>query len=129
MIDAKDAVVWINHDSGEVMVQEHAWGVPDDRKSLQRGRWGDPIGAAYSEWNAMTDEERVVLMLETAIDLAMQGFALPNVLKAFAQVKQFRDLGSKSYPMCRALTSALVGRSLEPNTMSFEELLVAYRAK
>jgi hypothetical protein len=31
-----------------------------------------------------------------------------------------------SYPMCRALTAALVGRSLEFNTTSFEELLVHY---
>lgn len=31
--------------------------------------------------------------------------------------------------MCRALTCALVGRCLEPNTMSFEELLEADRPK
>jgi hypothetical protein len=39
---------------------------------------------------------------------------------------QFRALGSQSCPMARALTSALLGRCLEPNTMSFEELLVYY---
>ena len=31
--------------------------------------------------------------------------------------------------MCRALTKAIVGRSLEFNTMPFEELLVAYGRK
>lgn len=66
-------------------------------------------------------------MLETVIDLAMQGFDLGTVLRAFAGVEEFRALGSESYPMCRALTSALVGKCLEPNTMSFEELLEHYR--
>jgi hypothetical protein len=75
----------------------------------------------------MTDKQRVSLMLETAIDLTMQGYPLKKILTAFAVVRQFRALGSKSYPMCRALTSALVGQCLEPNTMSFEELLVHYR--
>jgi hypothetical protein len=26
MIGAKDAVVWVNHDTKEVMVKSHAWG-------------------------------------------------------------------------------------------------------
>jgi hypothetical protein len=68
-------------------------------------------------------------MLETAIDLAMNGFDLGDVLREFAKVKQFRELGSKSFPMCRALTKAIVGQCLEFNTMSFEELLVHYRPK
>jgi hypothetical protein len=49
-----------------------------------------------------------------------------RVLTAFAEVREFRKLGGRSYPMCRALTKALLGRCLEPNTMSFEELLVHY---
>ena len=65
-------------------------------------------------------------MVETVIDLAMQGFDLGQVLRAFAQVPQFRKLGDQSYPMARALTSAMVGRCLEPNTMSFEELIQYY---
>jgi hypothetical protein len=75
----------------------------------------------------MNDAQRVQLMLETTIDLTMQGFGLGQVLRAFAEVKQFRALGEQSYPMCRALTQALIGQCLEPNTMEFEELLVAYR--
>jgi hypothetical protein len=66
-------------------------------------------------------------MLETAIDLAMQGFALGDVLRAFTTVPEFRALGGQSYPMRRALTQALLGKCLEANTMSFEELLVHYR--
>jgi hypothetical protein len=75
----------------------------------------------------MTDRQRTHLMLETVIDLAMQGFPLKAVLIAFADVREFRALGSQSYPMARALTSALLGQCLEPATMSFEELLVHYR--
>jgi hypothetical protein len=79
--------------------------------------------AAYAQWNEMADQQRVLLMLETAIDLAMQGIPLKTVLTAVAEVREFRKLGGQSYPMCRALTKALLGRRLEPNTMSFEELL------
>jgi hypothetical protein len=65
----------------------------------------------------MNDAQRVQLMLETDIDLAMAGFAIADVLRAFAQVREFRALGRDSYPMCRALTGALVGERLDPNTM------------
>jgi len=125
MIKAKDAVVWINDSTREVRVAARGEHRPDTRG----GAWGDPIGASYLQWQDMDDGQRVHLMLATAIDLTMQGFDLGTVLREFAQVDQFRALGSSSYPMCRALTKALVGRSLEPNDMSFEELLEAYRPK
>jgi hypothetical protein len=51
-------------------------------------------------------------MLETAIDLAAQGYKMTDVLRAFAEVKEFRAL--------------MIGKTLEPNTMSFEELLEYY---
>lgn len=125
MLDAKEAVIWVNDANRQILVKPHSWGAPDHH-GYNQGPWGDPIGAAYSQWSDMNNDQRVRLMLETVIDLAMQGFALKEVLIAFANVKEFRALGDQSYPMCRALTSALVGKSLEPNTMSFEELLVAY---
>jgi hypothetical protein len=83
-----------------------------------------------STWRGMNNDQRVQLMLETAIDLTMQGFSLPAVLRAFAEVSQFRALGDQSVPMCRALTKALIGESLERFSLSgeevsFEELLVA----
>jgi hypothetical protein len=74
----------------------------------------------------MDDDQRARLMTETAVDLAMQGYDLGAVLREFAKVDCFRTLGGASFPMCRALTTAMLGRSYEPNTMSFEELLVAY---
>jgi hypothetical protein len=124
MLNAADIVVWVNRDRKEIRVE---YVTPNT--NLPHEGFCDPIGAAYSQWRQMDDDQRVVLMLETAIDLAMQGYALDQVLKAFAEVREFRALANKSYPMCRALTKALVGRSLEPNTMSFEELLEHYPAK
>ena len=130
MLDAKDIVVWINREAKQVMVRTRDWGVPGRRdREHRRGDWADPIGAAYSEWNEATDKHRVRLMLETVIDLAMQGYPLKEVLTAFAGVREFRALGSESYPMCRALTSALLGECYEPNTMTFEELLQHHARK
>lgn len=122
MIKAKDATVWVNFDAGEVMVTGREL---EHRRPHEKG-WCDPIGAAYGQWQQMTNPQRVNLMLETAIDLAMKGVPMQRVLVAFAEVREFRALGGRSYPMCRALTTALVGRTLEFNTMTFEELLVHY---
>jgi hypothetical protein len=122
MIEAKDAVVWVHDESNEVMVKPAAC----SRGPCNLRGWSDPIGAAYMQWQQMTDQQRVHLMLETAIDLTMQGGSMQQILIAFAEVRQFRALGAASYPMCRALTKALIGRSLEANTMGFEELLQHY---
>ena len=119
MIEAKDAVVWVNKETREVWV--------DVFGSEPGARWGDPIGAHYAQWQKMTDQQRVGLMTETALDLAMAGFDLGAVLRQFAKVDAFRALGEVSFPMCRALTTALIGKSYENNTMSFEDLLVTYR--
>lgn len=126
MIKAKDAVVWINRDTHEVMVRPHGWGKPEGHWGVSGLDWVDPIGALYEEWGKATDAQRVHLMLETVIDLAIDGFAMDRVLTAFVVVEEFRALGSASYPMCRALTRALIGKRLEPNTMTFEELLKKY---
>ncbi|MEY9457989.1 hypothetical protein [Bradyrhizobium ottawaense] len=123
MISAAKAVIWTNHEKREVRVSEANSGI------VRSPGWSDPIGAHYAQWQDLDDKGRVHLMLETAVDLAMQGYELGSVLRAFAEVQEFRALGSQSYPMCRALTKAIVGQSLEPNTMTFEELLVAYRPK
>ena len=123
MIKAKDAVVWTNDENHEVRVLKHGVG-------LNLGPlWSDPIGAHYSQWRDMNNKQRVQLMLETAVDLTMQGFSLRQILAEFAKVEEFHNLGNESFPMCRALTKAIVGKSLEPNTMSFPELLEAYASK
>jgi hypothetical protein len=103
-------VVWVNHDTHQVRVRLFG----RDRQEALDPHWCDPIGAAYSRWREMTDDQRVLLMLETAIDLAMQGFDLGDVLRAFAEVSEFRALATASLPMHRALTLALTGKCLEP---------------
>jgi hypothetical protein len=127
MIDIESMVLWTNRNTKEVMIWTHAEGAPGRRPG--RGSWSDPIGAAYTQWRKMTNRQRVQLMLETAIDLTMQGYSLKTILMLFAQVPEFRALGGQSFPMCRALTKALVGRSLEPNTMNFEDLLMHHASE
>jgi hypothetical protein len=107
VIRAAVAVIWINPDTKEVRVLPHAAGVPAE----MRPTWCDPIGAAYSQWKEMNDAERVHLMLETALDLAMADYSLRDVLVAFAHVDEFRALEEVSHPMRRALAAALVGTS------------------
>ena len=106
MIGARDAVVWVNNETREVCVRANG----RDGARIEGSQWSDPIGAAYSDWREANNDKRVLLMLETAIDLAMQGIDLGSNLRAVAEVKEFRALGSVSIPMCRALTSALVGQ-------------------
>jgi hypothetical protein len=123
MIPAAEAIVWTNNETKEVDVTR--------RGSIREREpgWGDPIGASYAEWDEMNDTQRIQMVLETVIDLTAQGFDILATLRAFSKIYEFRALGSKSYPMCRALTKALVGKSLEPNSMAFEELLTAYAPK
>ena len=64
MIQIKDAVIWTNHDTMEVMVRPHQWGCPEDRTGFHRGSWCDPIGAAISQWDAMNNKQRLHLDAE-----------------------------------------------------------------
>jgi hypothetical protein len=119
---AAEMVLWTN--THQKVVEVHV-GRSRHLKRTAAG-WGDPIGASYSQWRDMNNGDRVQLMLETALDLCLQGYDLGQIVREMAKVDEFKDLGRRSFPMCRALTSALVGRCLEPNTMTFDELLVAY---
>jgi hypothetical protein len=130
MLKARDAVFWVNDDLRMVMVWPHWRGCPADLPDTPSIGWRDPIGAAYTGWQEASDAERAILMLETVIELAARGHPIKDVLTAFAEVAEFKALGQTSYPMCRALKSALVGRPLEPGGgMGFDELLVAYTPK
>jgi hypothetical protein len=102
------------------MVRPLDWGRPNLRPGYESGHWSDPIGAAYDQWKKASPADRIALMLETVIDLAMQGYPIREVVKAFAEVAEFRAIARYSYPMCRVLTSALVGQRLDPSTMSFD---------
>jgi hypothetical protein len=111
MIKAEDPVFWVNNDTKEVLVRPFDWGVPEDGGHQY---WADPIGAAYMQWQKMNNGQRVRLMLETVIDLGMQGFPLATVLKEFATVEEFRALGSRSVSLvaryeCVPLRDAMLG--------------------
>jgi hypothetical protein len=122
MILAKDAVVWTCDEGKRVRVMA-SWETDPD---CDDHMWCDPIGAAYKQWREMENDQRALLMLETAIDLTMQGYNLRDIIREFSKVDCFRALGSQSAPMCRAITSAVLGQCLEPATLSFEELMVVY---
>ena len=123
MIPAADAVVWTNSKTKQVFV------TPNNPDRPSGVGWSDPIGAVYDDWRKVSNEERMRSMLETVIDLASQGWAITDVVRAFAEIEEFRALGRESVAMCRALTLALVGQCLEPDILSFDELLEAYAPK
>jgi hypothetical protein len=77
----------------------------------------------------MDDSQRVTLMLETAIDLAMDRFDLSTVLREFAKVRQFRALGDEGYPnpMREALIKAKLMDSGKPNEDEVAAAMAAYR--
>jgi hypothetical protein len=112
-LDIGNITVWVEREQHKVLVTPHmvdlppsnaqeVWGRPEQHG--MPGHWIDPIGAAYTQWREMTDRERITLMLETAIDLAMDGFDLGEVVAEFAKVRQFRSQASD--PMRRALAAA-----------------------
>jgi hypothetical protein len=123
-ISANDAIVWVDEEALEIRVRPVRWGRDESRN--WPGNWCDPIGAHYSDWREASDGDRLRLMLETVIDLAAAGFPMAALLKAFDTIEEFHALGRQSYPMCRALTQALVGKRLEAVGMSFDELLEQY---
>ena len=104
MISVSNAVVWVNNETREILVAPretgdgHYWDDPE--RHGYKGHWGDPIGANYAPWKDMTDDQRVQLMLETAIDLAMDGFAMADVLRAFAQGARVPRPRSCQLPEC-----------------------------
>ena len=131
---SENIVVWNNDYRREVLITDRrterrslpktlAYGEPDSWKDS----WSDAIGAAYGAWHKMAEWERARLMVEFALDLAMRGYDLKHVIGEFAKVDCFRALGSESIPMCLVLTQVLCGRRLEPNTMTFEDLLENYK--
>lgn len=138
-IKSEFAVVWTKN--GELVIDptgKPSWVGPKQieventeglRTWIHNPGWSDPIGRSYLQWRKMTEAERAQLMLETALDLTLQGYDLKNIVREFAKVDCFFALGRVSCPMCRLLTSALLGKCLEPNTMSFDELMAAYPPK
>ena len=89
MINAKDAQIWFHDDTKEVEVRPYG----EVASPVHEG-WND-VGASAAEWLSMSDDQRVHLMLEIAIYLAMNGYAMKDVLIAFSEIIEFRALGDK----------------------------------
>jgi hypothetical protein len=122
-MEAANIVVWVEREQRKILIDEVdpqiAWSRPET------GHCCDPIGRLC----AMARDGRPPARGTHAGDddrFCHERFDLGDVLREFAKVRQLRALGDKSFPMCRALTKALIGRSYEFNTMSFEELLATY---
>jgi hypothetical protein len=108
-LEASNIVVWVERDERKVLVTPYKvdpplrcsdgstqnwWGNPNQHGIA--GRWHNLICSGHPIWGEMDDSQRVTL--ETAIDLAMDGFDLGIVLREFAKVRQFRALGDEGYP-------------------------------
>ncbi|MHC2618176.1 hypothetical protein ACVIW2_000207 [Bradyrhizobium huanghuaihaiense] len=84
--------LWVNRNTHEIRVMA----IGTDRAINSSDGWSDPLGAANAEWRELTNPARVQLMLETAIDLAMQGYELKTVLRAFAGVLNSAPWGRRA---------------------------------
>lgn len=141
-LEASNVFVWVERDERKVLVTPYEvdpplrcsdgstqnwWGNPNQHGIA--GRWHNLICAGHPIWGEMDDSQRVTLMLETAIDLAMDGFDLSTVLREFAKVRQFRALGDEGYPnpMREALIKAKVMDSGKPNEDEVAAAMAAYR--
>jgi hypothetical protein len=124
MMKAADAVVWVQEEHPRKVLVRH---IRHGDDGMHEGFWCDPIGAREVSWRNLSDDERVRLMLETALDLAMDGLDLGEVLREFAKVEEFRALGNKGHTMSRALSRAIVGVSLDMcDERSFDDLMRQY---
>ena len=121
-IDAKEAHIWWNADDRLVLVARFS----EQKRDPGPGFWSD-VGASMTNWRELSDAERLLWLRELALDLHMTADIPMNaILREFANIREFYDLGRHSYMMCRALTKALTGTAYEPNTMDFDELMETY---
>jgi hypothetical protein len=86
MIQAKDAALWVNNDTKEVVVRPHNW-APDD--GFQCEPWCAITDAVNMEWHKASDTGRCLMTL-TALDSESRGFSLRDVMRAFVVVPPFR---------------------------------------
>jgi len=109
MIEARDAHIWwLDHPK---LVAVVSFG---EQPPFRRHDGLKDGGASYARWREeYTDAERVREMMEMVVELLFNGHKPDLVLWEFAKVRQFRQLGAESFPMCRVLSRALEGRSHE----------------
>lgn len=113
-IDAKDAHIWWDWSTKRVLVVPYG-----ERVS---GFMYD-TGASYADWRRdSTDADRVREMMEMVVERLFEGYEPGMVLREFAKVRQFRQLGAESWIMSRVLGVALGGRPLDPDAFREEFL-------
>ena len=71
-------------------------------------------GRGCSSWHEATDDERVRLMSDMAIEMMVRhGYDPATVIREFCKVRQFYELGAGSYQMRRAISHVTHGSARE----------------
>lgn len=120
MIKSEDRVVWVTPDDKVVRVTGGG-SLPSLSAHPGTGHWYDPIGAVYGRWKSASGE-RARQMTETAIDMAMQATIWE---RSCGSLSAWRE----EHTHVPGADTAIVGKCLEPNTVPFGEMLVAYNPK
>lgn len=115
MIEAIDAHIWWDTKKKRAFVTTF----PSDIRGFQYDG-----GASYTRWRTRyTDADRVREMMDILVELFFRGFDPMGVVREFAKVRQFRELGLESWPMARVLAAAL-GRPGEFDPEEFRVLFL-----
>lgn len=114
IIEAKDAVIYWNRSAKDHPVET----VYIDRPSYRGGKRIPTgcanAGAIESNWKEMTDAERTSLLRDMALEMmASLRYDPVTVMREFCKIRQFYELGAKSYPMRRAISSVTYGSARE----------------
>jgi hypothetical protein len=86
---------------------------PGQCRTLTTNGYTCDAGASEASWREATQAERLRLLYEMAIEFMVAGHDPKHVVREFAKVREFAELGGKSYPMARALTEAIEGQAVE----------------
>lgn len=124
-IDIKSAHIWFHLDyaAGGVRTQifVNEFRSDEDRNTNELNlncdlpgnvRYSD-IGACNTDWVKRKVSDLLAECTELLIELGVGGCDIKQVVSELAKIRQFAALGSKSYNMARALSSAIAGISYE----------------
>lgn len=70
-------------------------------------------GACMASWKNQSTEQLLMELQERLIELSVNGGSMKQMVCQMAKIKEFAALGADSFPMARALSSALAGKSYE----------------
>jgi hypothetical protein len=121
-IEAKDAHLWWRDSTKEIYVCQFQSSI--DRSILRHSSYLSDSGASYMQWaKELTDEQRVQWMMEMVIEFLAKGYSAHDVIGQFLKVRQFAELGGKSYMMCRTFFKRLDGAEYEDPAAFAEKYL------